>query len=55
MTSLCRFGFPHGVSDRFADETIDAIVRLLGVAQLPVLRTVRTKMLRWVTTLAEAG
>ncbi|HET9050271.1 MAG TPA: TetR family transcriptional regulator [Candidatus Dormibacteraeota bacterium] len=37
----------------FVDDTIDAIVRLLPLAGLPGVRSVRTRMLRWVSTLAE--
>jgi AcrR family transcriptional regulator len=42
-------------SYELADDTADVIVRLLAIAHLPVLRTVRRKVLRWVSSLISEG
>jgi AcrR family transcriptional regulator len=38
-----------------ADDSVDAIVRLLALANLPVLRTVRRQILKWVSAVVEEG
>jgi len=40
-------------SYELVDDSTDAIVRLLSLANLPGLRTIRTRMLRWVSALIE--
>jgi hypothetical protein len=37
------------------DDTTDAIVRLLSLANLPGLRTIRKRILHWVSTLTNEG
>jgi AcrR family transcriptional regulator len=42
-------------SYELADDSVDAIVRLLALAHLPVLRTVRRQILKWVSSVIEEG
>ena len=42
-------------SYELVDDTTDAIVRLLALAHLPGLRTIRKRMLHWVSTLINEG
>lgn len=42
-------------SYELVDDTTDAIVRLLSLANLPGLRTIRKRMLHWVSTLTNEG
>ena len=42
-------------SYELVDDTTDAIVRLLALANLPGLRTIRKRMLHWVSTLVNEG
>ncbi len=42
-------------SYELVDDTTDAIVRLLALAHLPGLRTIRRRMLHWVSTLVNEG
>jgi AcrR family transcriptional regulator len=42
-------------SYELVDDTTDAIVRLLSLAHLPGLRTIRRRMLHWVSSLIEDG
>jgi hypothetical protein len=40
-------------TEAFVADTIDSMVRLLALANLPGVRAVRTRMLRWVSGLIE--
>jgi AcrR family transcriptional regulator len=42
-------------SYELADESVDAIVRLLALAHLPVLRSLRRQILGWVSAIIEEG
>jgi AcrR family transcriptional regulator len=42
-------------SYELVDDTTDAIVRLLALANIPGLRTIRKRMLHWVSTLVAEG
>jgi AcrR family transcriptional regulator len=42
-------------SYELVDDSTDAIIRLLAVAHLPGLRTIRRRMLHWVSTLVNEG
>ncbi len=42
-------------SYELVDDTTEAIVRLLGLSHLPGLRTIRKRMLHWVSTLIAEG
>jgi AcrR family transcriptional regulator len=42
-------------SYELADDSVDATVRLLALAHLPVLRTIRRQILKWVSTIIDEG